>query len=54
MLQNFNWNVIQLNVTQLEKYDYNHERKKKLAECAVGVNKRERGYERNEEEGVLL
>lgn len=29
MLQNFNWNVIQLTVTQLEKYDYNHERKKK-------------------------
>lgn len=28
--------------------------KNKLAECAVGVNKRERGYERNEEEGVLL
>ena len=28
--------------------------KNKLAECAVGLNKREKGYERNEEEGVLL
>ena len=28
--------------------------KNKLAECAVGVNKRQRGYERNEEDGVLL
>lgn len=54
MLQNFNRNEIQLTVTQLEKCDYNHERTNKLAECAVGVNKRERGYERNEEEGVLL
>lgn len=54
MLQNFNRNVIQLTVTQLQNCDYNHERKNKLAECAVGVNKRERGYERNEEEGVFL